>query len=210
MRIGVLVTGNTAVRAAHSLAAHPGVDEVVVVGPARSKNFRVVASPDDCDVLVGVGPRAPEKARRHGVPLIWDGEEPAEGVLVWGAEPAGLALALAARETDTSLVALAHPDVDQAEERMIRFPDPIGEIPVDDRFVAGKPVAMGQSSDDLAACLVTSPERSVTILDHAGFLSGICLASGIAVLDGDPVPVWERPLPYLQAATSMGLVMAEA
>ncbi len=42
MRIGLLVTGDTSVRAAHSLQAHPGVDEVVVIGPAQSKSFEVV------------------------------------------------------------------------------------------------------------------------------------------------------------------------
>ena len=79
MIVGVLVTGDTAVRAAHSLSAHPTVDEVVVVGPARSKSFRVVPTAEGCDLLVGTGPHAPNLARGHGVGLIWDGETTEDG-----------------------------------------------------------------------------------------------------------------------------------
>lgn len=209
MRIGVLVTGNTAVRAAHSLAAHDSVEEVVVVGPARSKNFKVVKNADNCDVLVGTGPTAPAKASRLEVPLIWDGETSEPGVAVWGAAPPGLALALAARETDPSLVAVAHPDLEPAEERHLRFPDPVGSVAVADASFAGRPVALGKSETDFAACLVRSVSRSVTIIDHGGFLSGICLAAGIAAFAEEPTPVWGAPLAYLQTATAMGLVMAE-
>jgi hypothetical protein len=49
----------------------------------------------------------------------------------------------------------------------------------------------------------------VTIVDDAAFLSGIALAAGIAALNGGPAPVWDRSLPYLQAASAMGLVMAD-
>ena len=102
MIVGVLVTGDTSVRAAHSLSAHPTVDEVVVVGPARSKSFRVVPSAERCDFLVGSGPEAPGIARNHGVPLIWDGESIEDGVIVAGGSPAGLALALASRRAGSS------------------------------------------------------------------------------------------------------------
>ena len=129
MRVGLLVTGDASVRAAHSLQAHPGVDEVVVLGPATSKSFEVVASADGCDVLVGSGARAPEMARRHRVPLIWDGGEAQPGALVWGASPAGVALALAAREPDPRLVTVTHPDIESAPgTRTTRVPDPVGRL----------------------------------------------------------------------------------
>ncbi|HEX9865260.1 MAG TPA: hypothetical protein VGC03_09875, partial [Acidimicrobiia bacterium] len=116
MKVGVLVTGDIAVRAAHSLSAHPGIDEVVVIGPARSRSFRVVPDADGCDVLIGTGDRAPNKARELGVRLVWDGDDPTDGVVVWGASPVGVALALAARESEPRVVAVAHPDLDEGTD----------------------------------------------------------------------------------------------
>ena len=49
----------------------------------------------------------------------------------------------------------------------------------------------------------------MTIVDDGAFLSGICLAAGIAAVGDAPRPVWEASLDYLQAAVGMGLVMAE-
>lgn len=211
MRVGLLVTGDTAVRSAHSLQTHPGVDEVVVIGPARSKSFEVVDTADDCAYLVGHGPSAPALARKHGVPLIWDGEGPEEGVAVWGAGPAGLALCLAARESDPRLVAVAHPDIpNKGTTRTTRFPDPVGRVGVFDATLGGRPVALGPSPNDFAACLTMGGTRRVTVLDHGGFLSGVALAAGIAIANGSGRPVWDDALSYLQAITEMGLVMAES
>lgn len=211
VRVGLLVTGDTAVRSAHSLEAHPGIDEVVVVGPAKSKSFKVVASAADCDYLVGNGASAPDLARGHGVPLIWDGEGPEEGVAVWGASPTGLAIALAAREPDPRLVAVAHPDIgDKGTTRTTRFPDPIGRVGVFDGTIGGRPIALAQSPNEFAACLAVGAGRRVTVVDHGGFLSGIALAAGVAAVNGSDRPVWEDALPYLQAITEMGLVMAES
>jgi hypothetical protein len=211
VRVGLLVTGDTAVRSAHSLQAHPGIDEVVVIGPAKSKSFEVVDSADGCDVLVGHGTSAPDLARRHGVPLVWDGEDPEEGVAVWGASPTGLAVALAAREPDPRLVAVAHPEIpDKGTTRTNRFPDPIGRVAVFDGTVGGRPVALAHSPNDFAACLAVGASRRVTVVDHAAFLSGIALAAGVAAANGSERPVWEDALPYLEAITEMGLVMAES
>jgi hypothetical protein len=211
VRIGLLVTGDTAVRSAHSLQAHPGIDEVVVIGPAKSKSFEVVDSADGCDVLVGHGKTAPGLARDQGVPLIWDGDGPEEGVAVWGASPTGLAVALAAREPDPRLVAVAHPEVsDKGTTRTTRFPDPIGRIAVFDGTVGDKPVALGRSPNEFAACLAVGAGRRVTVVDHAGFLSGIALAAGVAAINGSARPVWDAALLYLEAVTEMGLVMAES
>lgn len=208
MRIGVLVTGDVAVRAAHSLSPHPGIDEVVVIGPARSRNFEVVADATGCDLLVGSGEEAPEQARRHGVPLIWDGDHPDAGVSVWGASPQGLALALAAREEDPRLVAVAHPGLTAGNERRVRFADPVGNVEVTDVRYGDRIVAVGRSAPSFAGCLAAGPHRDVTIVDDASFLAGVALAAGALVTDGGPV--WGAALPYLQAAAAMGLVMAEA
>jgi hypothetical protein len=209
MKIGVLATGETAVRAAHSLSAHPGIDQVVVIGPARSKNFPVVESAEDCDFLLGVGPQAPAKALHHGVPLIWDGEDEAPGVTVWGASPRGLTLAMAAGEADPQLVALAHPALDAGTDRQIRFPDPIGAAEATDTTFSGQRLAVAKSATPFAACLVRSAGRNVTVVDDGRFMSGVTLAAGIALVGSDPTPVWGESYPYLMAATSMGLVMGE-
>jgi hypothetical protein len=210
VKVGVLASGDTAVRAAHSLAAHPEVEEVVVIGPARSRNFRVVPDASDCDLLVGSGPAAPGRARKLEVSLLWDGETLEEGVAVWGASPIGLALALAAREDDPRIVAAAHPDFEEGSDHQVRFPDPIGSVKVADATFGGRRVALAHSPDRFAACLAVGAERRVTIVDDGAFMSGIALAAAIDALDGGtPGPVWDRALSYLQAASAMGLVLAD-
>lgn len=211
MRVGLLVTGDTSVRAGHSLAAHPEVDELVVIGPATSKSFKVVDDADGCDYLVGSGDKAPKMARRHGVSLIWDGGHAVQGVAVWGASPVGLGLALAARETDPRLVAVAHNSLEAgSSDRRTRFPDPVGRVAVHDEKVGGKPVAVGKSGNDFSACLVEAAGRRVTIVDDGTFLSGIALAAGVAVAIAGGGAVWDSALTYLETATEMGLVMAQS
>ena len=210
MRIGVLVTGDIAVRAAHSLSAHPEVDDVVVVGPATSRSFKVVPTAEGCDLLLGTGNSAPPTARKHGVPLLWDGEYTQEGVAVWGASVAGLTLALAAREADARLVALADPSQDEHGDRKLRFPDPVSSLGVSDVTYAGRPLTVGKSPSEFSACLVVGSERTVTIVDQAHFLAGVALAAAVGVIGAEPVPVWNRALTYLNTATEMGLVMGES
>jgi len=209
VRVGVLVTGDTAVRAAHSLAAHPGIDEVVVIGPATSKTFKVVDSAEGCDLLVGTGASAPRRARDLGAPLLWDGATAEEGVAVFGASPEGLALAVAARETDPQLVALAHPDRTGGNDHKAPFPQPVGRVAVRDATFAGRRVAVGQSPNEFAATLTVGASRKVTIVDDAAFLSGVALAAGASIVEDEPVAVWDSALTYLRNATEMGLVMAE-
>lgn len=209
MKVGVLVTGDAAVRAAHSLEAHDRIDQVVVVGPARSRSFVVVPDAEGCDYLIGTGPDAPGRARSLGVPLIWDGESPERGVAVYGASPQGLTLALASREPDPRLVAVAHPDVAGGNDHRAVFPDPIGRIPVADTTFAGHRLATGHSPNSYAACLALGASRNVTIIDHGGFMSGIALAGGVAAANGRTKPIWDEALGYLQIVTEMGLVMAE-
>jgi hypothetical protein len=209
VRVGVLVSGDTAVRAAHSLAAHPTVSEVVVIGPATSKNFEVVETADGCDLLVGTGRSAPEKARAWGIPLLWNGESHADGAAVWGASPQGLTIALASREADPQLVAVAHPDLEGGSDHRARFPDPLGQLEMADTEYDGHRLGVARSPNVFAACLAIGARRRVTIIDDGAFLSGIALAAGIDVIGEEPKAVWDEALVYLRAATAMGLVMAE-
>lgn len=209
MKIGVLVTGDVAVRAAHSLDAHPGIQQVVVIGPAKSRSFVVVPDAEGVDYLVGTGPGAPKQARKHGVPLIWDGDQAEDGVVAYGANPQGLTLAMAARESDPQLVAVAHPDLAGGNDQNASFPNPIGRIGVADSNYAGHRLATGHSPNSYAACLALGAHRNVTIVDQGAFMSGVALAAGVAVANGTARPVWEEALGYLETATGMGLVMAE-
>lgn len=211
MKIGVLLTSDVAVRAAHSLAATPEVSSVVVIGPATSSSFEVVPDASGCDLLLGTGPDAPIQARRHGVPLIWSGSQSEEGVAVYGASPRGLALAVAARESDPQLVALAHPRLSEGKHQKVRFPDPVGNLGVADTVYSGRRVATGKSPNRFATVLTKGVGRRVAIVDDADFMSGISLAAGIGVYQPDrPTAVWDSALSYLETATAMGLVMAES
>jgi hypothetical protein len=182
---------------------------VVVIGPARSRSFEVVPDATGCDILVGSGQAAPGRARKLEVPLLWDGETAEEGVSVWGASPIGLALALAAREPDPRIVAAAHPGFEEGSDHQVRFPDPVGQVKVADATFGGRRVALARSPDRFAACLAVGSERMVTIVDDGAFMSGIALAAAIDAFDGSPAAVWDRALPYLQAASAMGLVVAD-
>lgn len=203
------MTGDIAVRAAHALSAHSGVERVVVIGPARSKSFEVVDTADGCDYLIGSGSEAPARAREHEVPLLWDGDSDEPGVAVWGASAEGLTLALASRESDPRLIALAHPELPEGNDHRARFPDPIGRIEVADSDYAGRRIALGRSPNEFAACLAVGADRRVTIIDDGHFLSGVALAASVAAVNGVGRPVWEDSLPFLKTATELGLVMAE-
>jgi hypothetical protein len=211
----VLIGGENAVRAAHSLAAEPGIDDLVVIGPATSNNFKVAKDPTGLDVLVGSGPEAPRQARRHDLPLVWDGDTPDEGVMVWGASIIGLAAAIGARQRKPTLVAAAHPDAPAGSGRSVRFARPVGatqisSVSLERNGSEANAVELGKSYNEYAACVVQTKKRQVTVVDVAAFLSGIALAAGVAAMQSSPTPVWDRALPYLEMAHNMGLVMAEA
>jgi hypothetical protein len=211
VNIGVLIGGGDhAVRAAHSLAADPSADLVVVVGPAKSHSFKVVEDTSGLDILVGSGPGAPARAREFGLPLIWDGNHPDEGVGIWGASVAGLAAAMASRERKVETAAAAHPDHAPGSGGSIRFARPVGATQVDSMDLGPHSVLVGRSYNDYAACMISAKKRRLTIVDRAGFLSGIALAAGAALWADSPRAVWDAGLSYLEIATGMGLVMAEA
>ena len=211
MKVGVLIGGGDhPVRAAHSLAADPLTEMVVVVGPAKSRSFKIVDDPSGLDVLVGSGPDAPKQARGFGLPLIWDGTDRVEGVRVWGASVSGLAAAMATRERRVEVAGAAHPDHPPGAGSSLRFARPVGATQVDSVAHGPHQVLVGKSYNDYAACLVMARKRRLTIVDRAAFLSGIALAAGLAVFADSPRAVWDDALPYLETATGMGLVMAEA
>ena len=211
VRVGVLIGGGDhSVRAAHSLAADPLADLVVVVGPAKSHSFKVVDDPSGLDFLVGSGPAAPARAREFGLPLVWDGDHSVEGVGIWGASVAGLAAAMASRERKVEIAAAAHPDHAPGGGESVRFARPVGATQVDSLDLGAYTVLVGKSYNDYAACMISAKKRRLTILDRAGFLSGIALAAGAALWAGTPRAVWDAGLTYLETATGMGLVMAEA
>lgn len=209
MKVGVLMTGDRAVRAAHSLAADPSTTEVVVIGPAKSRSFEVVEDASRCDILIGSGPAAPGRARELGKPLIWDGDEPQDGVAVWGANVSGIAIAMSDRQPKVDKVAVAHPDFSTGTGESVRFAKPVGATQTEATQLGDRSVLQGKSYNDYAACLVASKTRNVTIIDRADFLSGVALAAGIAVINSDSAPVWGASLKYLETATGMGLIMAE-
>ena len=211
MKVGVLIGGGDhSVRAAHSLAADPLTELVVVVGPAKSRSFKIVDDPSGLDVLVGSGPDAPKQALGFGLPLIWDGIERVEGARVWGASVSGMAAAMATRERRVEVVAAAHPDHPPGGGSSLRFARPVGATQVDSVTHGPHQVLVGKSYNDYAACLVLARKRRLTIVDQAAFISGIALAAGLAVFADSPRAVWDDALPYLETATGMGLVMAEA
>jgi hypothetical protein len=211
VKVGVLVTGDTAVRAAHSLSAQEGVASVVVIGPARSKSFDVVDNAAGCDVLVGSGPGAPALARKHGLPLVWDGDGPKRGVGVWGADPAGITISLGVVEPDPRLVAIAHPEISSnGGDRRVRFPSPVGLTMVRDTAVDGRPLAVGRSKNEYASSYVVAGNRTLTILEDAKFMAGVALAAGVSVLSDAARPVWDDAETYLSTVFAMGLVLGEA
>ncbi len=79
-----------------------------------------------------------------------------------------------------------------------------------DEQLDGRPIAIGRSPNEFAACLVEGATRRVTVVDHGAFLAGVALAAAVSCLDGVERSVWDSALPYLQTVTEMGLVMAES
>jgi hypothetical protein len=129
--------------------------------------------------------------------------------MVYGASPQGLALAVASRESDPQLVAVAHRALAGGDDHRGRFPGPVGRVGLRDTTFGGRRVAVGQSPNEFAAALAVGARRRVTIVDDGAFLSGVALAAGVAVLSEEPTAVWDDALAYLQRAIEMGLVMAE-
>jgi hypothetical protein len=67
---------------------------------------------------------------------------------------------------------------------------------------------MAKSPNRFAACLAVGAGRSVTIVDDGAFLSGVALAAGIDLAQGEPKLAFDDALTYLETAAAMGLLMA--
>lgn len=169
----------------------------------------MIDDPAVCDLVVAAGPDAPTRFADTGVPIVWDGPGPAPGVVVWGASPLGLTIALAEREPGPAVVALAHPSLDEGRDERLRFPDPVRRVAVSEIEIGGRTLLGGRPEGPYAAALVDGPGRRVTIVDDGDFMAGVALAAGVVLASGSPRPVWTESFDYLTAATEMGLVMAE-
>jgi len=210
MRVVVAVDGETTTRAAHSLSTHPGVDEVVLLGPATSAHFDTVRSVSGFDAVVGTE-KAVVPASKAGLPAVITGSM-ATGVGISGASVEGLALALAVGVEAVHSLAVAIPGDPDGEET-VTFPSPIDGRPARRRRYDGHELHVAHGSDELAAAMVQGEARHRVVVDHPLFMAGIALAAGVGVLLDSPVtqptPVWTRAEPYLRTAVGMGLVIGE-
>lgn len=210
MRVVVAVDGETTTRAAHSLSTHPGVDEVVLLGPATSAHFDTVRSVSGFDAVVGTE-KAAVPASKAGLPAVVTGEM-GTGIGISGASVEGLALALAVGVEAVHSLAIAIPGDPDGDES-VTFPSPIDERPARRRRYDGHQLHVAYGSDELAAAMVLGETRHRVVVDHPLFMAGIALAAGVGVLleapVAEPTPVWTRAEPYLRAAVDMGLVIGE-
>lgn len=207
--VAVAVDGDVTTRAAHSLAGHPGVDEVVLLEPATSTEFRSVEDASECDVVVATG-RGEEQTTAAGVPMVVVGPD-LELPGYHTASIDGLALALAVGVGDVETVAVADPDRDTGDLPVV-FPFPIDAALASETYVDGRRVLAAPSAD-LAAALVTGSRLHRVVMDDPAFLAGIALAAAAVVVLEDqptgPTPIWARAAAYLRAAGAMGLVIGE-
>ena len=104
---------------------------------------------------------------------------------------------------------MAHPDRDEGTDHLVRFPEPVGRATVADTTYSKRRVSIAKSPNRFAACLAVGAGRSVTIVDDGAFLSGVALAAAVDLAGDNPMLAFEDALTYLQAATDMGLVMAD-
>lgn len=209
MRLVVVVDGETTTRAAHSLSTHPGVEQVAVLGPAKSTHFDTVTSLAGFDAVVGTD-KAAAPSREAGLPVIVSGDLPGQAG-VSGASIPGLALALAVGVEGVHSVAVAVPGEEMGDET-VTFPSPIDARPAHRELFDGHEVQVADSNE-LAAAMVLGESRHRVVVDHPPFLAGIALAAGIGVfLEGpvtEPIPTWTRSRAYLRTAVEMGLVVGE-
>lgn len=209
MRLLVAIEGEVTMRAAQSLHVHPGVETVALLGPSKAPGFDTVDSAAGFDAVFGAKTAA-GTARTFGMPaVVIGGLEGQPGIA--GASVVGLALALAAAEGPDALVAVAVPGEVTGDRRVV-FPSPLdGRAATAERH-GGREVLVARDQAPLGAAMVMGETRHRVILDDHRFLEGVALAAAVALLpeiQGEPLPVWARPGPYLRTAAEMGLVVAE-
>lgn len=198
-------------RAAQSLAVHPGVGAVALLGPTKSPHFPTVASAAGWDLVLGSG-RAAQVAAEHVLTAAVAGELSGQPGISLGS-PLGLALALAVGLEGIQTVAVALPG-SPAGESVVVFPSPIDARAAAVETVDGHQVQVARGEGALAAAMALGSDRHRVIIDDHRFLEGVALAAAaVAALEGGlvdgPTPVWTRAEAYLRAAVDMGLVIGE-
>ena len=197
-------------RAAHSLAAHPGIDSVAVLSPASSGHFPSADDPSGFDVVIGTD-GATDVAAAAGIPTATT-HGSSSGPGLTGATVTGLALALAVGVDAISAVAVAVPG-ESGGDREVVFPSPLDARWAAQREIDGHDVFVADSEGSLGAAMVTGSDRHRVVIDDFSFMSGIALAAAAAVVLSDGVdmtaPVWTRADHYLRSAVEMGLVVGE-
>lgn len=205
----VVVDGEVTMRAAHTLSAHPGIESVSLLAPARSDHFDTVDHAADGSVVMGTD-GAVEVAETARAPVATT-EHTAVARGLSGAGITGLALALAVGVEGVDTVAVAAPGHPTGERRIV-FPSPIDSLAVDEEVVDGHRLLIGGGSDPLGAAMVSGTRRHRVIVDDHRFMSGIALAAAavLAAPNGtNGSPVWTRAEDYLRVAVEMGLVIGE-
>ncbi|MGA7270440.1 MAG: hypothetical protein WB239_05140 [Acidimicrobiia bacterium] len=209
-RVLVAVEGEVTMRAAHSLAAQPGIDQISLLAPARSASFPTVERATGYDLVVGRGVAA-EVGVKEGIPAVVEGtlgEQPG----VYHASLRGLAMALAVGVEGVDIVAVALPGEPQGRRQLV-FPSPIDARNAVEERMDGHELSVANGTGPLAAAMVLGGDRHRVIIDDHHFMAGIALAAAAAVALADPPqepePVWTRAVDYLRVAADMGLVIGE-
>lgn len=197
-------------RAAQSLAVHPGIEAVALLGPTKSPHFPTVETPAGWDLIVGLEGAAAAGVR-HDLPVAVVAELDDQPGISLGS-PVGLALALAVGVDGIRTVAVAIPGAGAGETQVV-FPSPIDSRQAEVEIIDGHDVLVARGEGTLAAALALGEQRHRVIVDDSSFLGGVALAAAAvaalaAPLDG-PTPVWTRADTYLRACAEMGLVIGE-
>lgn len=209
-RVVIAVDGEVTLRAAQSLAVHPGVDEVAVLSPAENTHFATVETPDGFDLVVGTN-RAAAVAAEADLPVAVTGELDDQAGVFLGSL-SGLALALAVGVDDVETVAVARPGEAGGDVSLV-FPSPIDSRRAKVSRVDGHELHVAGGDGPLGAAMVLGGNRHRVIVDDHAFMAGIALAGAAVVALAHPVdraiPVWTRATDYLRAVAEMGLVIGE-
>lgn len=209
-RVLIAVEGEVTMRAAQSLATHPGVDQISLLAPAKSASFPTVERATGYDLVLGRGVAA-EVGADEGITAIVEGTLAGQAGL-YHASIAGLALSLAVGTQGVDIVGIAEPGEPQGSRRLV-FPSPIDARNAREERLDGHELLVASGAGPLAAAIVLGGDRHRVIVDDHHFMAGIALAAAAAIALNDPPqgpePVWTRALDYLRAAVDMGLVIGE-
>ena len=209
-RILVAVEGEVTMRAAQTLSAHPGVESISLLGPAKSSFFPTTNEAEGHDIVVG-GDLAAQVGLEVRIPAaVWGDLGDQDGLSRASIE--GLALALAVGVDGVEVVAVATPGNREGDEALM-FPSPIDSVPTTTEKVDGHEIHFGASPESVSAAMVRGRDIDRVIIDDHAFMRGIALAAAAATLIEQPAPggdpVWTRSSSYLRAAVEMGLVIGE-